>query len=74
MQLIVKTLSGSEVHLTFDPTDTVMSIKQSLQEKEGIEIAMIKLIFKGKQLNDEQTIKDCKLEAGECIHMVLMLR
>jgi hypothetical protein len=31
-----------------EPSDTILSIKQALQEKEGIEIAMIKLIFNGK--------------------------
>ena len=62
------------MHLNFEPSDTILTIKQALQEKEGIEIAMIKLIFNGKQLNDEQTIKDCKLEAGNVVHMVLQLR
>lgn len=71
---MIKTLSGSEVSLNFEPDDTILTIKQTLQEKEGIEIAMIKLIFGGKQLADENKIKDYNLEAGSKIHMVLQLR
>ena len=51
-----------------------MQIKQTLQEKEGIEIPMIRLIFGGKQLADENKISDYNLEAGSTIHMVLQLR
>lgn len=71
---MIKTLAGSETSLNFEPDDTILTIKQALQEKEGIDIAMIKLIFAGKQLADENKIKDYNLEAGSKIHMVLQLR
>ena len=48
MQLVIKTLAGSEVSLNFEPEDTILTIKQTLQEKEGIEVPMIKLIQGGK--------------------------
>ena len=74
MQLMFKTLSGSEISLNFEPDDTILTIKQALQEKEGIELVMIKLIYGGKQLADEHKIKDYNLEAGSRIHMILQLR
>ena len=74
MQLVIKTLAGSEVSLNFEPEDTILTIKQTLQEKEGIEVAMIKLIQGGKQLADENKIKDYNIEAGTKIHMLLQLR
>ena len=49
-------------------------VKQALQEKEGIMIDQIRLIFGGKQLADEMKIQDYNLEAGSTIHMVLQLR
>ncbi len=35
MQIIVKTLTQSKHHLTFEASDSVLRIKQALQEKEG---------------------------------------
>ena len=71
---MLQTLSGNKQAFNFEPTDTILQIKQALQEKEGIEIPMIRLIFGGKQLADEQKISDYNLEAGSTIHMVLQLR
>ena len=69
-----QTMSGNKQAFNFEPTDTILQIKQALQEKEGIEIPMIRLIFGGKQLVDESKISDYNLEAGSTIHMVLQLR
>ena len=74
MQLQIKTLTGRKQNFNFDPEYTIMQVKEALQEKEGIEIPMIRLIFGGKQLADEQKISDYNLEAGSTIHMVLQLR
>ena len=53
MQLMIKTLTGRKQQFNFDPENTITQIKQALQEKEGIEVDQIRLIFGGKQLNDE---------------------
>ena len=58
----------------FEPTDSVLQIKQTLQEKEGIDVAMIRLIYGGKQLSDEQTIANYNMKAGDTIHMILQLK
>ena len=49
----------------FEPTDTILHIKQALQEKEGIDVAMIRLIYGGKSLADESTIAACNMKAGD---------
>lgn len=51
-----------------------MDIKSALQEKEGIDVKQIKLIYMGKQLADSDTIEATKIEAGATVHMVLSLR
>ena len=58
----------------FEPTDTVLQIKQTLQEKEGIDVAMIRLIYGGKSLGDDLTLSHYNLKAGDCIHMMLQLK
>ena len=74
MQLVVKTLTGKKQNFNFEPDNTILDIKNALQEREGIEVSQIRLIFSGKQLNDEQKISDYNLEAGSTIIMVLQLR
>ena len=49
-------------------------ISQILQEKEGVEVAQIRLVYKGKQLADTESLQDAKVDAGQTIHMVLQLR
>ena len=74
MQLMVKTLTGRKQQFNFDPENTILQVKQALEEKEGIDIEQIRLIFGGKQLSDELTIASYNMEAGSTIHMVLQLR
>ena len=71
MQLLIKTLTGRKQSFNFDPDNTILQVKQALQEKEGITIEQIRLIFGGKQLADEMKLSDYSLEAGSTIHMVL---
>ena len=58
----------------FQPSDTILNIKQTLQEREGIDVAMIRLIYQGKALADENTIESYNMKAGETIHMILQLK
>ena len=50
------------------------AVKLALQEKEGITVDQIRLIFSGKQLADAQTLDSYGIGAGATIHMVLQLR
>jgi len=43
-------LTGRKQALNVEPSNQVLSVKQELQEKEGIQVDQIKLIFSGKQL------------------------
>jgi len=48
MQLLIKTLTGRKQSFNFDAENTIMRVKQALQEKEGIMIDQIRLIYGGK--------------------------
>ena len=50
MQLTVKTLTGRKEQLNFEPANTILMVKQTLQEKEGIQVEQIRLIYSGQQL------------------------
>jgi len=74
MQIFIKTLTGAKQSFNFEADNTILQIKTALQEKEGILVDQIRLIFGGKQLADENKLSDYKLEPGSTLHMVLQLR
>ncbi|KYQ48008.1 hypothetical protein ALC60_12968 [Trachymyrmex zeteki] len=52
-----------------EPTDKVERIKERVEEKEGIPPQQQRLIFSGKQMNDEKTAQDYKVQGGSVLHL-----
>ncbi|XP_024192306.1 ubiquitin-NEDD8-like protein RUB2 [Rosa chinensis] len=70
----VKTLTGKEIEIDIELTDTIDRIKERVEEKEGIPPLQQRLIYGGKQLGDDKTAKEYKIEGGSVLHLVLALR
>ncbi|RVW24016.1 Ubiquitin-NEDD8-like protein RUB2 [Vitis vinifera] len=84
----VKTLTGKEIEIDIEPTDTIDRIKERVEEKEGIPPVQQRdhikcktsvslhprLIYAGKQLGDDKTARDYNIEGGSVLHLVLALR
>ena len=52
----------------------IIQILERVEEKEGIPPAQQRLIFSGKQLNDDKKVQEYRIMAGSVLHLVLALR
>jgi hypothetical protein len=69
--LFVKFISGKTVNLRVYSDSTVLEVKLRIYLKEHISPCDQRLIFAGKQLQDEQTLADYKIPNEATFHLVL---
>jgi len=74
LNLSVKTLTGRTIP-TYGGSDTLIeTIKQRIQDREGIPPDSQRLIFAGIQIDSDFTLHDCGISAHATLHLVLRLR
>lgn len=75
MQIFVKTISGKTITIEIEPTDTVLTLKNKINEKEGVSTAEMRLIWQGRQLDDDsRTLQDYNIQKEATLHLVMRLR
>ena len=82
MKISVKTLSGKTIELHAPETCSVRQLKELIEDKEGIPPDQQRLIFLGKEMEDEvgnelsekKNLADYGISDGTVVYMVLKLR
>ncbi|KAF8324568.1 ubiquitin [Cantharellus anzutake] len=74
MIIKVKTLTGKEIELDIDPDDKINRIKEKVEEQSGVPPPQQRLIFGGRQMADDKTVRELNVTAGSVLHLVLALR
>ena len=72
--VFVKTLNGSLISIRIDKQDTIWDLKRLLYQNRQGAVHSIQLKYKGKELQDEKTIANYKIEHGTTIDRITHLR
>lgn len=73
-QIYIKSITNKKVAYNYEEDDLVKMIKQSIETKEGLSQDQFKLIYGGKQLEENVKISDAGIKPGDTIHMIMSLR
>ena len=69
--IYVKTLTGTTTYtVNVTESETVLSVKQKLAEMSGIAVEAQRLIFRGKELDNEKTITEYNIQKGSTLSLV----
>ena len=69
MQIFVKQLTGKTITLDVEPSDTIDTVQQKIQEKSRVSDQQ-RIIFGGRQLEDGRTPSDYNIGMGSTLHLL----
>ncbi len=74
IQIFIKTLTGNNISIDAISSDTILDIKKKFEEKEGMPIDIITLLFSGKRLEDTKTLEHYNIENNSTLYLCLNMQ
>ena len=71
MQLFVKNPIGKTITLEVMASHTIENVKAKIQDKEGIPQDQQVLVYSGKEVEDERTLRECNIRKEATLSLVL---
>ena len=73
-QIFVKLCTGRTVILIVDECHTVEHLKRMIHDVEAIPVVHQRLVFSGKELENDETLKSIQIGNNSNMHLFLRLR
>lgn len=73
-QIFIKMLTGDSLAVDRNPQMTVAQLKELISAKQSLPVDQQRLVYQGKQLEDDMTLQDYGIEDNSSIHLILRLR
>ena len=70
----VKTLTGKTLKICVKNTFTILELKEEIHNVDGVPADQQRIIWSGKEREDECTLNELNIEKGSKVHLVLRLR
>lgn len=67
----IKMPTGKMIRLEVKLETSIKEVKLNVQDKEGIPVDQQHLLFRGEELADERTLKDCSIPKDATLHLKL---
>jgi len=74
MQITISTQTGKKLSLEVEESDTVLKVKQKIEESEGIPADQQRLIHESTLLNDERSLSYYDIKKDATLRLILSLR
>ncbi|KAK4734086.1 hypothetical protein R3W88_008347 [Solanum pinnatisectum] len=72
-QIYVSTLIKRRFKLMVESDDTIADVKAAIQEKEGIRFHKQRIVYNGRQLEDDKSVVDCGIQYNSELTLLLRL-
>jgi hypothetical protein len=74
MQIFLRAVSGNTLTLEVEPSTLVEQLKRQIQDKEGIPLQQQRVVYAGKQLENNRAVSDYNIEKESTLYLLLRLR